>query len=387
MGAAGVDAIDDRASARVGFGSVIAAALMLPSVVAAQFIPAQESGAIGFRWLSYQDWQPGLDRINVSSPSFMLRVPVSARWSVEGTLVADSVSGASPRYHTAVSGASRMSDQRRAGDIRVTRYNDRNSWSVGAAASNENDFRSRAISAQASWATDDNNRSWSFGVALIKDRIGSTDAPTLDEKRSTVDLAAGLTQALSRTDLVQLAVTYADGRGYYSDPYKSPDFRPAVRRQTSLNLRWNHHVEDWDTTLRTSYRRYRDSFGVRSHTLVFEPIIALGPSVQIAPSLRLYSQDAASFYYNPVYSYSGTPYPPGYFDAPPAYISADQRLAAFGAVTVGLRVEVALGAGWTTDFKIERYEQNSAWHLIQPGSRGLAPLYANIMQWGLMRQF
>ena len=67
-----------------------------------------QNGSISLRYLDYADRQPGLDRIHAHSPSVSVTAPVASDWSVEGTLTADDVSGASPRYHTAISGASHM---------------------------------------------------------------------------------------------------------------------------------------------------------------------------------------------------------------------------------------------------------------------------------------
>jgi hypothetical protein len=100
-----------------------------------------------------------LKRIRVDTPSIGLRVPVAGRWSFEGVTSYDSVSGASPRWHSSISGASRMNDERTAGDVRVTRHWDRATLSVGGAYSSEHDYVSRALSLRASVSTADNNRS------------------------------------------------------------------------------------------------------------------------------------------------------------------------------------------------------------------------------------
>jgi hypothetical protein len=377
----------DGARARGGWGSVVAAALALPGAAAAQLEPGPGPAMLSVKVLDYRDWQPDLERVQVRSPSLLLRLPLGERWGLEAGVTADSVSGASPRWHTAVSGASRFEDERRAGDVKVTRYDERSSWSLGLAASDENDFRSRALSATAQWASDDNNRSWSLGFGFTRDRIGSADDPTLAEQRRTVELAAGVTQALSRADLVQAQLTLARGEGYYDDPYKRPDQRPDERRQTILALRWNHHFEDAEVTLRSSYRHYRDSFGIRSHTLQLEPVFTPIPGVALLPSLRLYTQRAASFYFDPLYSYIGEPYPPGYGEGLPRAWSADQRLSGFGAVTLGFKLVLELGDGWSTDLRIDRYEQRGDWRIGGPGSPGLAPFSARFAQWGLTRWF
>ena len=151
--------------------------------------------------------------------------------------------------------------------------------------------------------------------------------------------------------------------------------------------RWNHHVEAFDVTLRSAWRFYRDSFGIRSHTLTLEPVFSVGEHWSVTPTFRMYTQSAARFYYDPVYSFVGAPYPPGYFESTPAFASPDQRLAAFGALSWGLKVVTAIGQGWTADLRVEYYEQRSSWRIGGPGSPGLAPLKATIVQWGLARQF
>ena len=364
---------------------LLAAALTLPGVAAAQVDTVP--GTVSLKWLSYQDRQPGLQRIKVSSPSLLVRAPLAGPWVLEGALSSDSVSGASPRYHSAISGASRMSDERRAGDIKLTHLGERSDFSLGLASSDENDFHSRAASMEGRWHSDDRNRSWNAAVALTLDRIGSSDDDTLKERRRTLEVTGGITQALSRADLVQLSLTHARGHGYYSDPYKRLDVRPGARHQSIVLVRWNHHFEGPDITLRSSWRGYRDSFGVRSHTLSVEPVLTLGERFSLTPGLRLYTQTAARFYYDPVYSFAGAPYPPGYLEAPPRFLSPDARLSAFGAVSVSLKLAVRLNTRWSADLKLERYEQRSAWRMGGPGSPGLAPLSANFLTWGLSGAF
>ena len=369
------------------WGPLVALALSLPGLASAQAEPAPVEGLVGLKWLEYRDAQPGLQRIHVQSPSALVRTPAVGGVSAEVQATVDRVSGASPRYHAAISGASRMSDERRAGEVKVTRHLDGQSWSLGLASSSENDFQSRAASLRAAWWTPDQNRGWNVALGLTRDRISSSDDPGLQARRRTVEAAAQFIQAVSRQDLVSATLTHASGHGYYGDPYKRPDVRPNTRHQSALGLRWNHHLEGPDITLRMAYRHYRDSFGVRSHTLEFEPVFTPRPGVWLAPSLRHYSQRAAWFYFDPVYSYLGAPYPPGYLTAASAPMSADHRLSGFGAWTVGLKVGWNPLPGWSTDLKLERYEQRGSWRLGGPGSPGLATLQATFWQWGLSRRF
>lgn len=383
---------------------VLAAALALPGVMpacaqtseAVSVDPAQEGaadvaspgdGLIALRWLDYRDWQPGLKRIQVHSPSLWLQWPLGERWRIEAQATADSVSGASPRHHSAISGASGMSDERRAGQFKLSRRDERSEWAVGLAGSTENDYRSRALSLEASFSSDDNNRSWQLGLGLAHDRIGSRDDPDLHRSRQTREWRVGVTQVMSPADLAQASLTITDGHGEYSDPYKRLDQRPGSRHQANLLLRWNHHVQGWGSSLRSSYRYSHDSFGIRAHTLALEWVQQVSPQLQVTPSLRFYSQRAAWFYYDPVYSFAGAPFPPGYLSDPPQYLSPDARLSGFGAATLGLKFALQLRERWRIDLKLERYEQRSGWRVGGAGSPGLAPLSARFIQIGVVRGF
>jgi hypothetical protein len=381
--------VDDTRPARSAAPALLAAALALPGIApqaAAQAPP--ERAQLDVRWMHYQDSQPGLKRIRVDSPTVGLKLPVGGRWSVEGTAGLDSVSGASPRWHTSVSSASRMSDERRYGELRVTRFWDRASIGVGAAGSSEHDYRSRALSLRGTLTSDDANRTWAFGIGRSEDRIDPVNRVVVDERRRTSDLLLGVTQVLTPVDVIQVTLTHARGEGYYSDPYKSLDRRPRERTQTALQIRWNHHLESLGATLRLGWRAYADSWDVRSQTLTGEWVQPLAGGWTLTPSLRYYTQGAAGFFYGPVYDpVLGEPFPPGYLADPGGLRSPDARLSAFGAGSIGLRVQKAIDRSNLVDVKLEHYEQRGAWRLGGPGTAGLAPLRATILQVGLTHLF
>jgi hypothetical protein len=368
--------------------SLLAAALLLPGVQAMADEPPQ-NGSISLRYLDYADRQSGLDRIRAHSPSIAVTAPVASDWSIEGTLTADDVSGASPRYHTAISGASHMQDERKAGDLAVTRYFRRGTLTAGAAYSTEHDYVSRALSLNGTLSSEDNNTTWAFGLAGSRDRIDPVNHVVADEHKRTLSVLAGVTRVLTPNDIGQLTITRTNGDGYFNDPYKLFDNRPRSRRQNTALLRWNHYVDSTGGTSRLSYRYYSDSFRIRAHTLTGEYVQPLGGGWSVAPELRLYSQSAAYFYYDPVYDGTlGPPFPPGFAAAGPDRLSsADQRLSGFGAVTVGLKVAREIGKLWTVDVKVEGYEQRGSWRLFHDGSPGLAPLRARIVQVGLTRKW
>ena len=181
---------------------------------------------------------------------------------------------------------------------------------------------------------------------------------------------------------MQANLTYARGRGYYSDPYKFLDNRPRERDQTALLLRWNRHVPSTGGTLRSSYRFYDDSFEVTASTFGLEWAQPIS-GIVVTPSVRYYTQSAASFYVDPI---PGTDVPPLVSSQPP-YYSADHRLSAFGAYTAGLKVAVPFGKSWLVDAKADYYEQRGEWRIGGEGSPGLAPFKAQFYQVGLYYRY
>ncbi|MBV7536405.1 DUF3570 domain-containing protein [Duganella sp. sic0402] len=375
--------MDKHKQAAVG-PALLAAAMLLPGVAHAETAP--ERGAISFKYLDYREDQSGLDRIRVHAPAISVMAPVAGEWSISASATSDAVSGATPRYHTAVSGASRMSDDRKAGDVSVTRYLPGGTVSVGTAFSTEHDYRSRALSLQATIDSADKNTIWALGIGGSDDAINPVNRIVTNESRQTVNLLAGVTQVFTPFDIGQLTYTYSTGHGYYSDPYKLVDNRPRTREQHTVLAQWNHRFVALDATSRLSYRYYRDTFGISAHTLSGEWVQSLAGGWTITPALRLYTQRAADFYFDPVYDANiGAPFPPGYVFGGAAFTSADQRLSGFGAVTAGLKLAKQIDQDWSVDVKLERYQQRGAWRVFGSGSPGLAPLRATSLQIGFTR--
>ena len=161
--------------------ALLSAAMALPCVMGvAHAETAPEKGTLSFKYLNYQERQQITseagasgsnsgysksgasafdDRIRVKASATNLMVPLNAEWSVAGTLITDSISGASPAYHTqALSG---MKDFRRAVDTSLTRYLPHGTFTVGMSYSGENDYVSRAVSV-----------CWPLKCQKIKIRLG-----------------------------------------------------------------------------------------------------------------------------------------------------------------------------------------------------------------------
>ncbi|MBS0321667.1 MAG: DUF3570 domain-containing protein [Proteobacteria bacterium] len=351
---------------------------ILPAAAVAQSVPDQ--GIFTLSYLDYRDWQPGADRMTVRSPSFYVLAPFAEKWTVQGSVVYDQMSGASPLWFNTLSGASGegVHDYRTAGDVKVTRYYDRYAIGIGGAYSHERDYISRAASLDVRWWTADRNTTLAFGFGGSADYIHPTDRNLNDGNRETYDYLIGITQNLSPVDIVQSNVTYNDGRGYYSDPYKPLDTRPERRRILAWLTRYNHAFVEQNATLRLGYRFLNDSFGGTSNAFDIAWVQTLPQGWTLTPSYRYYTQGAADFYMNP-------PYPSGYVRG--GYYSADTRLAAFGAMTFGLRADYDLTQGWSLYLSADYYRQDPSWRAFGEGSPGILTFSARWFAAGVNKTF
>jgi hypothetical protein len=358
---------------------------------------APENGVIAVKYGTYKDSQPGWDRISVRAPHVYALIPIGKQMALEGGLVVDSLSGATPRMHSSSStltGASKMSDVRKAGDVKLTRYFSRSALSLGGAVSREQDYKSNSLSADARFSSEDNNRTWALGVGLAHDVIDTTysGGAVVKQPKRSVELMAGVTQVLTPNDIVQGNITYSSGRGYFTDPYKFYDKRPDSRKSTALLARWNHSAKETDAALRTTYRLYQDTFGVTSHTFGMEWVQGIGKWT-VTPGARYYTQRAAKFYFDGVADANGHYDPVASQAVAQSYVaggrifSADQRLSGFGAVTLSLKVDYALTDATTLDVKFERYQQKSTYRLGGQGSPYIEPFNAEFMQVGVASKF
>ena len=110
--------------------------------------------------------------------------------------------------------------------------------------------------------------------------------------------------------------------------------------------------------------------------------------IHLTPSARYTTQSAAYFYYDPIYDpVLGAPFPPGYASNPNGFYTADQRLSAFGGITVGLKLAKAFTGGWSIDGMAQYYEQRGDWRVGGDGSPDLQAFKAQLYQVGVNRKF
>ena len=363
--------------------TLLKAALCLPGLALSIDAFAQTApspAVIEVKYADYQDWQKkDEDRIRVLAPMAYFSAPIGEEWQVDGSGVVDSVSGASPLYLSTLSGASGtgIDDTRVAGEVMVTHFWDRWSLGFGGQVSDEDDYLSRGGKMQARWWTEDRNTVISLGAGFDSDQIGSTNDPSLFEKRRTGGYLLGVTQILDTVSVVQSNITRTAGNGYYSDPYTEFDNRPESREQWAWLTRYvRYFAEANGAALHVDYRIYQDTWNVFSQMLETAWYQPIGENWMVRPSLRYYTQTAADFF--------ESTFPPQDLDQ---FLSFDQRMSAFGSIGMGLKIERELGKGWFLDGSMEFIQQRDDLKLGGGGTSGIASFYQRYFLFGVTRRF
>jgi hypothetical protein len=374
--------------------ALAAAAMAIPPLHSALAEAAPEKGIVAFKYLNYQDSQPGQDRMAIDAYSVRAMAPIAGKWAIDVTGTHDSVTGASPDYHTYVhqdteTGASKIkADTRRAIDLSVSRYFHSGSLTAGTSYSEESDYISRSYSLQGNYLTPSKNTTFTLGFSHTVDSINPNNHRFKYTEHKEVNAwLVGLTQVISKNDIVQLNLSRSIGTGYFSDPYRENDRRPRQRNFTTVMTRWNHYFDSTEGSTRFAYRYYTDTFGIRAHTAGIEYVQPLPYAFTVTPVIRFYSQTAADFYVPVGPDELADPTIP---TSPPAgakSFTEDQRLSTFGALTLGLKVSRKFAGDWLFDVRYDHYMQRGDWAISGTVDHALADFNADFIQIGLSKEF
>ncbi len=272
--------------------------------------------------------------------------------------------------------------------------------SAGGKLSEEHDFLSATVNATIAHDFNEKNTTVSFGISDEYDSIKPIGgAPVAGSAYSLFDKAGnkakdgvgilvGMTQVMTRNWLTEFNVSVDRFTGYLNDPYKIIsvvdtagnttgyvyESRPDQRIRKSAY--WENRVT-WTNQVSTalSLRAMADDWGVRSDTAQLHLHLSFSDRDRyIEPSLRWYRQTAAEFY---------TPWALGTEKPASSYESSDSRLAAFHALTYGLKYAQMLAghdghAGAEFSIRAEYYQQNFDNQMAAPGALQGLDLYPSL---------
>ena len=243
----------------------------------------------------------------------------------------------------------------------------------------ESDYDSHGYSLSDAWDLNQKNTTLAFGVNYLSDKVAVPGIARQD--KTGLDLFTGLTQLIDKNTVASANFTLGYNHGYLNDPYKIIDRhevltlddgfggtydiplvtpyaenRPDHRLREVLQLEVTHFFDAPGAALDTVYRLSHDDYGVVSQFIQMQWRQAVGSHVEVTPYLRYYRQGAAKFYMNSLdglfpLSYSPPDHPNG---SGPNY-SADYRLSALDALSLGLRLTYSINSHFSVSTSFERY--------------------------------
>jgi hypothetical protein len=311
---------------------------------------AQAQSQIDARVLYYKE---SGGRTQVIDPVVNVHQDLGDAWGTLDLLLAyDSISGASPTggYPSVDVTTSASGHTIAAGSIPQASYNDRRksvglAWgrkigsnlpSIDVSYAKENDYTARSIGLSDAWTFAGGRGTLHGGVDFSSDIVAPvTNNLQLPKKQQ--GFALGGTWILGERDLVDLSASLMKQSGYLDDPYKivpvgtpgnfveMPEHRPDSRNRKAIVAKYGHYFL-WGGALKATYRYYWDDWSLKAHTLELQYDHRLNEDWLVSPTVRLYTQSAASFWGNT-------------FAAKQEFMSSDYRLAALSSILGGLAVK------------------------------------------------
>ncbi len=327
-------------------------------------------------------------RASITAPSVELNYDLGADYTINGKYTLDSISGASPIFYDATSGASAYSrgqttkedvryagveydeTKRMQGTVRGTkRFENRDEITLGASFSNEYDYRSTELSAEVlHWMDEGKNQAFSIGVAFQRNVIlvdceenSICDATSGASKKLRADAffaEAGIAQNIDSTSTLKGSLFFNNEDGYLSNPFMNVlrhyntnptitnETRPHNRRGYGGVLEYTKAIGE-KTAWHSSYRYYHDDWEINSHTLNNDLYYELNTDTTLGTGLRYYTQDAAYFFSKSFDHFTDED-----------YASSDERLGDFNAINLSLSVDYKVKKHISVNFSANYYKQD-----------------------------
>jgi hypothetical protein len=334
---------------------LMAAALALPGIASGADILDSGDVVVDYKHLYYDEQD---DLMQVDADYLTVGFPVNDKSDLQLSLEYESMSGASPIFTAPGSGnkviqvnsGASITDERYAGALRYRHDMGGGVLSVTPSISDENDYTSYAVTTEYQWSINDKNTTFALGAGYADDTVEPTDQD-LEKDRDSASLFGGITQVLDSKSLIQTNVSFVHDSGYLTDPYKLAlvedaiiqESRPDDRNKGVLLVRYIRHIGD-DAAAHLSYRFYGDDWSMSAHTVEGTWHQEFSNGWMVSPGIRYYTQHKADFY-APFFNH--TPGNGNY--------SSDYRLASFGSVMAGVKVEKNFSKSTKVDLRAEYY--------------------------------
>ena len=357
--------------------SILTCTLLASSLMAEDYVSVQ-----------YMNYDEDDGRTTISTPSIEVNKDFGADYTLNLSFAYDSVSGASPTYFDAASGASASSkgvtsprnvtykdleykDERKAlGATLTKRFASRDELTLGTNFSNEYDYKSYEVSAEYLHYLDaSKNQSLSFGTSYQKNDVsiycflGNDECDSMSgasEKVMDLDVISselGFTQIIDKTSLVKASLFYINEDGYLSNPYmrvvRNHAINPEITQENKPNSRtaygtliqYSKALNDKISST-SSYRLYMDDWDITSHTINSELYYEVNEKFTAGVGLRYYTQSEAEFYNDTKEYFSDE-----------VYASSDRRMSDFDSLNYTQSADYKVNNKISVNTSVNFYDQ------------------------------
>ena len=282
--------------------------------------------------------------ITIQGPSVLVRKKVSDNLSLSANYYEDMISSASIDVKLS---ASPYHETRKQESLGADYLHGKSTYSAGFITSKEPDYKantsyfavSQDMFGDLTTVTLGYRRAWDRVFRDIKTPGGVLENdPTFQQRADHRGYALSLTQILTRNAILGFNYELLTDQGYLANPYRkirylSPgqgagftladQVYPNTRTSHSASVQLKYYLP-YRAALTGQYRFFRDSWGIRAHTLELDYTHPVSKRWIFDTSLRYYRQGAADFYSDlfPRANYQN-------------FMGRDRELAAFHSYTLG----------------------------------------------------
>jgi hypothetical protein len=218
-------------------------------------------------------------------------------------------------------------------------------WGLGAAYSSETDYKSRGGFISYAKKSKNRNAEWSAQARAYLDKVSliypielRTSAGYPKTPRNSYSLSLSYSQIVNRQLQLMFIADLISQNGFLGLPFHRVYFKdatvhaehlPGNRFKLPVGFRANYFAGN-RTVLRSYYRFYTDSWGLKAHTAELEVSYKVTPFASVTPFYRFYSQSAAKYF---------APY--GGHTAADAYFTSNYDLSTFTSNFLGAGVRLS----------------------------------------------
>jgi len=360
------------------------------SVAAATLLVSMAASAEDYVTFQYLQYDENNNRTSVSAPSLTINKDFGTDFTLNLGVVLDAVSGASPSYYDASSGASAYSRKQGANssDIKygnidyseerdafsgliTTRFPNRDELSIGANYSTEHDFESTEGSAEyMHWLDGSKNQSLSAGLSFQSNEIkvkcnlntkcDASSGASQELEAYVINAQLSFSQNINENSYAKISLFSVTENGYLTNPYYNVvrnnngitadivgESRPDTRQGYGASIKYANALTS-NTTMHLSYRFYDDNWNITSNTIDSDFYYELHNDWVFNLGLRVYAQSEASFYNKGDTYFTNE-----------TYASSDQRLSKFRSLTYKSNIDYTVSDEWSLNVSLNYYDQTT----------------------------